>query len=254
MSTDAAPGWSADLPAFTWVPPGRLPAPSPGGAPGCTGGFWLAVTPTTVAQYWRYLVDRGLTEKSEPLLHGFPRQGGTGMRATPEGAVGFDEQLATLPVTGVTWHGALAYCEWLSTRREMPCGLPSAAEWQYAAAGPEGLRWALGNDFDRKTYAPAAAGPRPAGGSPPSTLGLRDMTGNVFEWCSDALVAPGPSGGVALGSRMIKGGAYTVRNPESFENATVFTADELSTVPYIGFRVLSAAADRLAPGGSRLSR
>lgn len=61
------------------------------------------------------------------------------------------------------------------------------------------------------------------------------MTGNVFEWCADELTSPA---GTDLGSRAIKGGAYTVRNPESFENATVFTADELSTVPYIGFRVL----------------
>jgi hypothetical protein len=65
------------------------------------------------------------------------------------------------------------------------------------------------------------------------------MTGNVFEWCADAMTSPD---GVVLGSRVIKGGAYTVRNPESFDNATVFTADELSTVPYIGFRVLSVAA------------
>jgi formylglycine-generating enzyme required for sulfatase activity len=238
----AASDWSADLPAFTWVPSGRLPAAPFGRASARTGGFWLAVTPTTAVQYWRYLVDRGLTGKSEPLLHGFPRQGGTGLRATPEGAVSFDEQFAALPVTGVTWPGALAYCEWLSPRRGMACRLPSAAEWQYAAGGPQRLRWALGNDFDRKTYAPATAGPRPVGGSPASPLGLRDMTGNVFEWCADALAAPGLAGGVALGSRVIKGGAYTVRNPESFENATAFTADELSTVPYIGFRVLSTAA------------
>jgi len=238
-----------DLPVFAEVPPGWLPAVSPGEAPPRTGGFRLAITPTTVGQYWRYLSERGLTEVSAPLLHGFPRQDGTGLRVTAAGTVILDEHLTTLPVTGVTWRGALAYCEWLSARTGTRCRLPSAAEWHYAAAGPAGLRWALGDDFDRKTYAPAATGPRPVGGSPASTLGLRDMTGNVFEWCADALVAPGPPGGTEPGgtepggtepgSRVIKGGAYTVRNPESFENATVFTADELSAVPYIGFRVLS---------------
>jgi formylglycine-generating enzyme required for sulfatase activity len=261
MPPDADTGLApvaGDLPVFADVPPGSLPAASPQEAPVRTGGFRLAVVPTTVGQYWRYLVDRGLHEVPAPLLHHFPVAGGTGLRTTSASTVVLDDQLAALPVTGVTWHGAVAYCEWLTTQIEgtqigTRCRLPAAAEWQYAAAGPAGLRWALGDDFDRNAYAPAATGPRPVGGSAPNTFGLHDMTGNVFEWCVDALTAPDPSGAAAagsrvlLGSRVIKGGAYTVRNPESFENATVFTADELSTVPYIGFRVLSGTpgpADR----------
>jgi formylglycine-generating enzyme required for sulfatase activity len=226
-----------DLPVFADVPPGWLQTATQQPLVR-TGGFQLAVVPTTVGQYWRYLVARGLHEAPAPLSHGFPAEGGIGLWATSAGTVVLDEHLATLPVTCVTWHGARTYCEWLSTETGTLCRLPSAAEWHYAAAGPAGLRWALGDDFDRKTYAPAATGPRPVGRSAANAFGLRDMTGNVFEWCEDALTASSVPGGMVLGSRVIKGGAYTMRNPDSFANATFFTADELITVPYIGFRVL----------------
>ncbi|MBL1097271.1 formylglycine-generating enzyme family protein [Streptomyces coffeae] len=228
---DAAPPDA--MPSFAEVPAGELP--SSARTPTRTPGFRLAVLPTTVGQYWHYLVAQGLLEKPRPELHAFPADHGTGLRATLSGTVALDEELSVLPVTGVTWRGAVAYCDWLTVRTGAHCRLPSAAEWSYAAAGPERLRWSLGDEFDRATYAPQASGPRPVGATPANAFGLRDMTGNVFEWCDDELTTPTGDG---LGSRVIKGGAYTVRNPESFENAAVFTADELTTVPYIGFRVL----------------
>ncbi len=189
----------------------------------------LSVVPVTVRQYWVYLADTGLRAAPDPRLHGFPRTPGAGLRRTDTGVVVLDPQGADLPATSVTWAGAVAYCDWLAVRLGTRCGLPTAAQWQRAASGPAGWRWALGDDFDREVYAPPASGPRPVGGTPPNPYGLRDLTGNVFEWCADAAAVPG--------SRVIKGGAYTVRNPESFENAAAFTADERSTVPYIGFRV-----------------
>jgi formylglycine-generating enzyme required for sulfatase activity len=227
------------LPDFAPIPPGALPPAPGGGTAARTGGFLLAVAPTTVEQYWHYLLDRELHTAPAPSLHGFPTRPGTGLRTTASGAVEFDRESAALPVVGVTWHGARAYCAWLGEQTGTPCRLPSAAEWQYAAAGPRRLRWALGDEFDRALYAPAATGPRAVDGSPANDFGLRGLTGNVFEWCEDPLTADG--GEVLPGSRVIKGGAYTVRNPESFENSTVFTADELSTVPYIGFRALAEA-------------
>ncbi len=225
-----------DLPVFADVPAGPLPSEPPA----ATSGFRLATVPTTVGQYWRYLVDTGRHREPAPRLHGFPAEPGTGLRAGASGGVVVDEEQADLPATGVTWHGAVAYCDWLTATTGAACRLPSAAEWRYAAAGPDRLRWSLGDEFDRAVYAPAAALPRPVGRTPANAFGLHDMTGNVFEWCTDPITAPAEAGGAALGSRVIKGGAYTVRNPESFENATVFSADELSALPYVGFRVLSS--------------
>ncbi|WP_305788036.1 formylglycine-generating enzyme family protein [Symbioplanes lichenis] len=199
------------------------------------GRFDLATCPTTVAQYWHYLLDQGLDQEPAPRLHAFPRQAGTGLRTDRQGRVTLDDELSTLPATGVTWHGAVAYCTWLGALTGTHCRLPSAAEWQRAASGPRGWRWSLGNEFDRPLYAPEATGPRPVTHLPAGPTGLRGMTGNVFEWCSDPLASPD---GPVPGSRAVKGGAYTLRNPESFENGTTFTSDALSTLPYIGFRVL----------------
>ncbi|MFL6164582.1 MAG: formylglycine-generating enzyme family protein [Jatrophihabitantaceae bacterium] len=237
---------SCAVPSFVAVPAGRLPATG-GQQPVASTGFRLGATPVTVGQYWQYLRAEGLREQPAPRLHGFPASTGLGLRTGSDGVIRFDEQLAELPVTQVSWHGALAYCQWLAGRLGLPCRLPSAAEWQYAASGPAGSRWAVGNEFDRSTYAPAAAGPLPVGGFGRNPFGLLDMTGNVFEWCADPLRTPA---GADLGSRVIKGGAFTVRNPESFDNATVFTADELSTVPYIGFRVLAGPTGTCQPDGS----
>ncbi|OLR94652.1 formylglycine-generating enzyme family protein [Actinokineospora bangkokensis] len=211
------------LPAFADVP-----------APG--GGFRLAVLPTTVAQYWAHLVDTGRAADPDPLLHGFPAAPGSGIRDTGTG-LELDPDLGDLPVTWVTWAGAVAYCDWLGERLGTACGLPTEAEWRHAAGGPGGSRWALGDEFDRPVYAPAATAPRALAGEPANGYGLRGMTGNVFEWCADAHGDPLPG---EPPSRVIKGGAYTVRNPESFENATVFSADGGTAVPYIGFRARSA--------------
>ncbi|NJQ00417.1 formylglycine-generating enzyme family protein [Streptomyces zingiberis] len=241
-----APSAHGSLPAFAGIPPGTLPGSPPAAAPARTEGFRLATTPTTVGQYWYYLLDQGLHRAPAPRLHAFPAGGGTGLRTEPSGAVVPDADLSGLPVTGVTWYGARAYCAWLGRRTDAVCRLPSAAEWHYAAAGPENRRWALGDTFDRALYAPPRTSPRPTAGVPPNPYGLRGMTGDVFEWCADP--RPGDPCGPG-GSRALKGGAYTVRNPESFENATVFTADALSCLPYIGFRVLAVTppAPRPAP-------
>jgi formylglycine-generating enzyme required for sulfatase activity len=243
----ARPGeLSHAVPSFVTVPAGLLPG---AGAqqPAATAGFRLGTTPVTVGQYWQYLLTEGLRKKPTPRLHGFAATAALGLRTGSDGMVEFEEQLADLPVTQVSWHGAQAYCQWLADRLDLPCRLPSGAEWQYAASGPAGNRWALGDEFDRSTYAPAATGPLPVGGFGSNPFGLQDMTGNVFEWCADPLSAPD---GSDLGSRVIKGGAFTVRNPESFDNATAFTADELTTVPYIGFRVLAELTGADQPDGS----
>ena len=86
------------------------------------------------------------------------------------------------PAIDVTWHGAIAYCRWLSEKTGKAYRLPTEAEWEYAArAGDSGAQpanlaavaWHRENsDFK----------PQPVATKAPNAFGLYDMLGNVAEW------------------------------------------------------------------------
>jgi formylglycine-generating enzyme required for sulfatase activity len=95
---------------------------------------------------------------------------------------------------GVSWYGAKAYCEWLGRLTKLPFGLPTEAQWEYAArSGGKKMLFATdngkierGRNFPKQWQYGEAKPPVPDVGSfPPNSAGLYGMSENTGEWVND---------------------------------------------------------------------
>lgn len=145
-----------------------------------------------------------------------------------------DPTRQTHPINQVSAAQAERYCAWYGAR------LPTEAEWELAAAGPEGRRWPWG-DARHCGVAPAGSGK----GAEPMTdcaldgtvgagqlrgrspYGLLGMAGNVWEWTSS------PYGD---GARAIRGGGWTAETPEELRVTVRGGALPELALPDLGFR------------------
>lgn len=104
---------------------------------------------------------------------------------------------ARRPVINVRWHGAVAFCDWLTRLTGRRFRLPTEAEWEYACrAGMTGdlesQAWHAGNSGER-THG--------VGEKKADKLGIHDLLGNVWEYCLEPINPPeyGP---------VLRGGAW----------------------------------------------
>ncbi len=97
------------------------------------------------------------------------------------------------PVINVSWNDANAYCSWLSEKTGLLIRLPSESEWEFACRARRMSIFFWGNEMD---HAYCVSGrkkrgrTRPVGSTEPNSLGLYDMSGNVYEWCQDQYQDP----------------------------------------------------------------
>ncbi|HCU35377.1 MAG TPA: hypothetical protein DGT21_07925 [Armatimonadetes bacterium] len=185
---------------LVWVPAGSFMMGSEDGLPDerpvhqvTLDGFWIGQCEVTNAQYRAFCDATG--------------------RAFPAWSTQGDPH----PVVWVSWEDAQAYCD------HYGYVLPTEAQWEYAAAGPDALTYPWGDEFDDQkccnfdTKGPGGTtfpvGSFPAGAS---WCGALDMVGNVYEWCNDwysatyyevspELNPPGPADGT---KKVLRGGSY----------------------------------------------
>ena len=217
--------------------------------------FWIDRTEVTNKQFAAFVADTGYETSADHLHAGVTWQ-------HPRGPLSDLNGLDNHPVVNISWVDALAFATWASGR------LPTEAEWEYAARGPQSLVYPWGNVLDSRRLnfcdvncqfdwadksvddgyeltAPVATYPEGD-----NWIGAVDMAGNVWEWVNDWYESdyyerssnanpPGPRSG---DTKVLRGGSWLNGGRD---NRSAFRLNFYAAYwsPYIGFRVVEPLSD-----------
>jgi formylglycine-generating enzyme required for sulfatase activity len=192
---------------YVWIPPGTFMMGCSPGDSECasdekpshqvtiTKGFWIGQTPVTVGAYKRFAGATGRLMPPAPNFNG-----------------GWANE--NMPVVNVTWDDAQAYCGWVGG------GLPTEAEWEYAARG--GSTEARYGPIDEIAWYRHNSGGQThdVAQKRPNGHGLYDMLGDVWQWANDwwdqnyyqSSPSQDPTGPASGKEHVVRGGCWFDRS------------------------------------------
>jgi formylglycine-generating enzyme required for sulfatase activity len=142
--------------------------------------------------------------------------------------------IADHPIMNTSWNDAIAYINWLNGQTDEHYRLPTEAEFEYVIRNggepgiypwgdglpeneniaDESLKEATSSNRIWNNYQDGFAYTAPVGSFNPNRLGIHDINGNIWEWCSDwydkfsevkAINPKGPGSGTY---KVGRGGSY----------------------------------------------
>lgn len=191
--------------------------------------FAIAETEVTNAEYSEFILETG--------------------REAPHGWNGpkFPADTGDHPVVNVSWKDAVEFCKWKEGKIGLPVRLPTEAEWELAARGPEGLKFPWGNEWNKEGAVSKESGGKVSAVKKfpinRSAVGAYDMVGNVWEWTSDEIDANEAVSDADVESarkqgrrlRIVKGGSAE-ESSNDMSSQSRYEVPEGKKLKVIGFR------------------
>lgn len=208
-----------------------------------TQGFSLARYHVTMEDYVGFINDVAGSDPYQALARS-PRRapdGGHYWTAGPDGLYSIPEGLDAegdrhdplMPVVGISWQDARAYCAWRSAKEGREYRLPTQDEWEIAARGADSRVYPWGNVLEESyCHCRGVRHPLPVTEFPTdiSPLGVYGMAGNAEEFCNDVIDADASIIATRGGSWFPSG--------TGLRSATRHAGRDRETLPTTGFRLL----------------